>query len=52
MTWPGEILSPRLPLGARARFYAERRIDSLCAWLCGHRCTLAAELLWRACRMW
>lgn len=45
------VLSPRLPLTTRARLHAERRIDAVGAWLCGHRCTRLAEWLWRACRM-
>jgi hypothetical protein len=29
-----------------------RQLDRLGCWLAGHRCSWAAEMLWRACRMW
>jgi hypothetical protein len=29
-----------------------QQIDHVGCWLAEHRCPLAAELLWRACRMW
>lgn len=41
-----------LPARTRARLAVQRRIDRLGAWLCGHGHSQAAELLWRACRMW
>lgn len=46
------VLSPRLPLTTRAQLSIERRIDSIGGWLTGHGHCRAAELLWRACRMW
>jgi hypothetical protein len=43
---------PDLPPATRIRLRAEHHIDSIGAWLAGHGHPLAAELLWRACRMW
>ncbi|MBX9392246.1 hypothetical protein K4749_01195 [Streptomyces sp. TRM72054] len=45
------LLTP-LPLRTRIRAAARRRIDHTGAWLAGHGHFRAAELLWRACRMW
>lgn len=41
-----------LPRRTRARLATVRRIDRIGAWLCAHHCTLAAEGLWRTCRLW
>ena len=42
---------PPLPYRTRLQLAAHRRIDRAGAWLCGHHCARAAELMWRLCRM-
>lgn len=51
MTDP-RVLSLRLPAATRLRLGIEQRITGLGGWLAGHGQPRAAELLWRACRMW
>lgn len=41
----------QLPPATRIRLALARRIDRAGAWLCGHRCTWVAEVMWRVCRM-
>lgn len=43
------LLTP-LPARIRLRLAVHHRIDRIGAWLCGHRCTRVAEMLWRVCR--
>lgn len=44
------LLTP-FPYRIRIRFAVHGRIDRVGAWLCGHRCTRVAEVMWRVCRM-
>lgn len=44
------LLTP-LPARIRLRLAVHRRIDGVCAWLCGHRCVRLAGWIWRASGM-
>lgn len=44
------LLTP-FPARTRRQLAVHGRVDRVGAWLCGHRCSWAAALMWRACRM-
>jgi hypothetical protein len=48
----GPHLKTPLPRRVRMKLWLTRRVNAAGIWLCEHHHEGAAELLWRACRMW
>jgi hypothetical protein len=46
------VLLPPLPARIRLRLAVHHQVDRAGCWLAGRGNCRAAELLWRACRMW